>query len=375
MKLNPFSYLSGEYLFRIGFGTSKIGSFNNFDRRQVQSRLNLLHELTNIGKIIIDTAPLYGAGFAESELGKFIPPFREKLFVATKYYPGDSDSALDLIKSVEASLQRLRITEIDLLQLHWPNSLANLEEILQGLKILKSSGKIRNFVISNYSAEESKEFIELYKEFPIISNQVEINLINIKSVDQFFYPNAPKVLSFGNLMQGRIALKRTHHEIIEDLANQYKLTKAGIVVLLILSRNQELFSIMKISNKLHLEEILQIFQTDYDKSELDNLTFSINDTLKVEYLDPQLITLIGDGTRNPYLTENDARLNKLELIPSPLSLSLRIARSKLILPITVKQISKKSYIIDSNDPFDQIKKYWAWIFANPNDKIPVFIVD
>jgi hypothetical protein len=68
-------------------------------------------------------------------------------------------------------------------------------------------------------------------------------------------------------------------------------------------------------------------------------------------------------------------MNELELIPSPLSLSLRIARSKLILPITVKQIGKKSYIIDTNDPFGQIKKYWAWRFAYPEDKIPVFIVE
>ena len=122
MKLSPYSYLSEESLFRIGFGTSKLGSFNNYDRRKIQNRLNLISELTNIGKIIIDTSPLYGAGFAEAELGKFIPPFREKLFVCTKYYPRDSDTSLDLINSVEASLKRLKITEIDLLQLHYPNS-------------------------------------------------------------------------------------------------------------------------------------------------------------------------------------------------------------------------------------------------------------
>lgn len=375
MKLSPYSYLAEESLFRIGFGTSKFGSFNNSNRRKVQSRLNLIPELTNIGKIIIDTAPLYGGGFVEDTLGKFIPPFRDKLFVCTKYYPRDSDTSLDLINSVDASLKRLRITEIDLLQLHYPNPLANLGKILLGLVILRSSGKIKNFGISNYSAEESKEFMQLHKQFPIISNQVEINLTNNISIDQFFFPNAPKVLSYGNLMQGRLALKKTHHQLIENLANKYKLTKAGIIMLLILYRHQELFSIIKISNKLHLEEILQIFQTDFDKSELDNLMFSINEHTEVEYLDPRLITLIGDGTRAPYLTESDARMNKLGLIPSPLSLSLRIARSKLILPITVKQIGEKSYIIDSNDPFDQVKKYWAWRFAYPRDKIPVFIVD
>jgi hypothetical protein len=44
-------------------------------------------------------------------------------------------------------------------------------------------------------------------------------------------------------------------------------------------------------------------------------------------------------------------------------------------PLKVRELSDGTYEIDGADPFDQVKKYWAYRIAKPLENIPITIVE
>ena len=75
----------------------------------------------DLGINYFDTAPSYGDGKSETNLGKVLSELEPKIVIASKV--GLSLDQLDNIpdeveKSVEASLVRLQLDHVDILQLH-----------------------------------------------------------------------------------------------------------------------------------------------------------------------------------------------------------------------------------------------------------------
>ena len=83
------------------------------------------------GALFIDTAESYGR---EDMVREAVDGRRDRVFIATKVSPQNFRSQ-DLRKSVDASLLRLGIDAIDLLQLHAPNSSSiPIEETMGAMK-------------------------------------------------------------------------------------------------------------------------------------------------------------------------------------------------------------------------------------------------
>ena len=65
-----------------------------------------------------------------------------------------------------------------MLLLHRPSPLMNPEEIVAAFGILRSSGKVRDFGVSNFT---TSQFDLISKYFPqLVTNQVEISLTETK---------------------------------------------------------------------------------------------------------------------------------------------------------------------------------------------------
>src|SRR5215472_15507780 len=64
---------------RLGFGTSRLHHLFKNDRQR------LLSAAADLGFKHFDTAPAYGDGVCEAELGKFIRGQRERFVIVTKY--------------------------------------------------------------------------------------------------------------------------------------------------------------------------------------------------------------------------------------------------------------------------------------------------
>ncbi|MCA9681403.1 MAG: aldo/keto reductase [Myxococcales bacterium] len=110
-----------------------------------------------------DTAPLYGHGHADELLVKALGKRRHELVIATKVgvrwrgLDGHAYSELSpdhIVEDCEASLRRLRLETIPLLQVHWPCERGTaLEATLEALLALQAGGKIRHFGLCNYGSK------------------------------------------------------------------------------------------------------------------------------------------------------------------------------------------------------------------------------
>jgi aryl-alcohol dehydrogenase-like predicted oxidoreductase len=134
-------------------GFAQVGSTDvDQARRQVDMCLDA-------GINLIDTADVYSGGLAEDILGEVLRGRRDDVLVATKVRMtmgrGPNDAGLSrhhVITGCEASLRRLGTDHIDLYQVHEWDGQTPLEETLEALGLLVSSGKVRYVGASNYAS-------------------------------------------------------------------------------------------------------------------------------------------------------------------------------------------------------------------------------
>jgi aryl-alcohol dehydrogenase-like predicted oxidoreductase len=110
------------------------------------------------GVNLIDTADVYSEGRSEEILGATLAGRRDDVLVATKVRMPMGDDPNDaglsrhhIVRSVEASLRRLRTDWIDLYQAHEWDGQTPLEETLAAFDALVDSGKVRYVGCSNHT--------------------------------------------------------------------------------------------------------------------------------------------------------------------------------------------------------------------------------
>jgi aryl-alcohol dehydrogenase-like predicted oxidoreductase len=152
------------------------------------------------GGNFIDTANAYTNGTAEQMVGEFAASRREELVIATKYSmptrPGDpnagGNSRKSMVRSVEASLTRLRTDYIDLLYLHIWDGATPVEEVLRGMDDLVCAGKVLYLGISDIPAwqvSRMQAIAELRGWAPLVALQIPYNLVE-RTVERDLIPMA-----------------------------------------------------------------------------------------------------------------------------------------------------------------------------------------
>jgi diketogulonate reductase-like aldo/keto reductase len=132
----------------------------------------LLRTGVELGAAFIDTAESYGT---EAAIGEALAGLRGRVFVATKVSAANFRAA-DLKRSADASLQRLGIDTIDLLQLHQPHPEIPIAETMGALEDLVAAGKVRFLGVSNFSVAQLRQAQQALAKNVIVSNQVRYNL-------------------------------------------------------------------------------------------------------------------------------------------------------------------------------------------------------
>ncbi|MEM0995848.1 MAG: aldo/keto reductase [Bacteroidota bacterium] len=102
------------------------------------------------GGNFIDTANRYTEGTSERWLGDFLAADRDHFVLATKYTLYDrlndpnfnGNHRLNMMRSVEASLKRLKTDHLDVLYLHAWDGMSPIEEVLRGIDDLVRQGKV-----------------------------------------------------------------------------------------------------------------------------------------------------------------------------------------------------------------------------------------
>ena len=168
MTYKEFKALNNERLSSVGFGCWAIGG--TWNNTEDQKSIETIKKAVELGVNFFDVAPIYGMGHSEKILGKALKDYdRTSLFIATKCgliwdenkVVTKSISRESLYRELNASLERLQTSYIDLYQIHWPFVGMELEEGMATLMEMKEKGLIRYIGLSNFSLEDTKKCMEL----------------------------------------------------------------------------------------------------------------------------------------------------------------------------------------------------------------------
>jgi diketogulonate reductase-like aldo/keto reductase len=123
---------------------------------------------------LVDTAEMYGDGGAEEVVGEAIAGRRDQVFLVSKVYPHNATRA-GTVAACERSLRRLGVDVIDLYLLHWRGG-APLAETVSAFQTLQRAGKIRDYGVSNFDADDMRELSAVPGGEAVATDQVLYNL-------------------------------------------------------------------------------------------------------------------------------------------------------------------------------------------------------
>lgn len=176
LRISPFALGGMTFGEQWGFGTS------------VEESKRVISAYLDAGGNFIDTADKYTDGESERILGASLGERRSRVLLATKYGlitdPADPNSLgnhrRNLVRSVEASLERLNTTWIDLLWIHVWYFENRLEDTIRAINDLIATGKVLSWGISDSPAwlcARAETLADLRGWIRPIAIQVEYSLI------------------------------------------------------------------------------------------------------------------------------------------------------------------------------------------------------
>jgi aryl-alcohol dehydrogenase-like predicted oxidoreductase len=175
----------------LSYGTGTFGGGDEFFKAwgasDVAEATRLVDVCLDAGVNLFDTADVYSNGLSETILGKAIAKRRSQVLVSTKATfkmgngPNDlGSSRYHLIRACEDSLKRLGTDYIDIYHLHGFDALTPIEETLNTLNTLVTSGKVRYIACSNFSGwhlMKSLDVADRYGWPRYVGHQVYYSLI------------------------------------------------------------------------------------------------------------------------------------------------------------------------------------------------------
>ncbi|EKO3410346.1 aldo/keto reductase family oxidoreductase [Vibrio fluvialis] len=209
-----------------------------------QERLTFLKQHLELGITTVDHADIYGNYECEQLFGEALalePSLREQLQIVTKCdiklcsakFPERKinhydTSAAHIYQSVNNSLERLRVNEIDVLLIHRPDVLMDADEVAEAFTELHKVGKVKHFGVSNFSPAQF-ELLQSRLGKPLVTNQVEINPLNFDvahdgTLDQMQMlrtrPMAWSCLGGGAIFNGEYEQAQRVRAVLEELREE-----------------------------------------------------------------------------------------------------------------------------------------------------------
>jgi diketogulonate reductase-like aldo/keto reductase len=165
---------TGEEIPAIGLGTWQVFDAGSDAAARAPLR-EVLAAFAKAGGKMIDSSPMYGS--AESVAGDLVAELglRDRLFVATKVWTRGRE---DGIKQMETSFKRLKVKQMDLMQVH------NLMDAGIHAKTLldwKAKGRIRYIGITHYTSSAYAEVEKTLKAGPYDFLQINYSLAERES--------------------------------------------------------------------------------------------------------------------------------------------------------------------------------------------------
>ena len=265
----------------IGMGCMRIVELENADA--VKSWVDTALEN---GINFFDHADIYGKGRCEELFGKVLTPsLREKIILQSKcsIRPGIAFdfSKEHILNSVDGILKRLNTEYLDILLLHRQDALMEPEEVADAFRILKESGKVRHFGVSNQTPKQM-ELLSKYCDEPLLINQLQLSIAHCPMINSGINANMYNdsginrdggVLEYCRLKDITIQAWSPFqygmfegvflgnekfaelNKVIDNLAEKYNVTNSAIAVAWILRHPAGIQTIVGTTNKDRIAQI------------------------------------------------------------------------------------------------------------------------
>jgi diketogulonate reductase-like aldo/keto reductase len=220
----------------------------------------LVEQALRLGYRHIDTAQAYEN---EREVGDGLRASgvkRDEIFLTTKIWTTHF-AAKDLERSAKESLARLRLTEIDLLLLHWPSSQVPLAETLGALARVRQAGLARHIGVSNFTVALIEEAVAACPE-PLVCDQVEYHpYLDQTKVKEACARQGMALVAYSPVARGRIK----GDETLSRIGAGFRKTPAQVCLRWLVQQN--VAAIPRTSKLERLSENIEIF--DFELSDED----------------------------------------------------------------------------------------------------------
>lgn len=163
----------------------------------------VVEQALRLGYHHVDTAQAYDN---EREVGDGLRASsvrRDDVFVTTKVWTNHF-APHDLERSVKESLVKLRMPEVDLLLLHWPNPQVPLAETVGALAHARELGLARHIGVSNFTVALIEEAVKTCPG-PLVCNQVEYHpYLDQTKVREACAKNGMALVAYSPVARGKI---------------------------------------------------------------------------------------------------------------------------------------------------------------------------
>ena len=248
----------------LGQGTWKMGEEQNRRTDEVAAlRLGI-----DLGLFLIDTAEMYAGGGAEEIVAEAIAGRRDEIFLVSKVLPSNG-SRTGTMRACEQSLTRLKTDRMELYLLHWRGGVP-LAETVAAFETLKAQGKILDWGVSNFDADDMDELASVAGGQSVQTNQVLYNL-DTRGIEHDLLPKSERdgvpVMAYSPVGQGGLTRDRR----LAAIADRHGATPAQIALAFVL-RHPNVVAIPKATGAQHVRDnraALDIALTEADLAELD----------------------------------------------------------------------------------------------------------
>ena len=224
----------------------------------------IVEQALKLGYRHIDTAQVYEN---EREVGDGLRASgirRDELFVTTKVWTTHF-APHDLERSAKESLVRLRMTDVDLLLLHWPNPHVPLVETLGALANARKLGLARHIGVSNFTVALIDEAVKACPE-PLVCDQVEYHpYLDQTKVREASARHGMAVVAYSPVAKGRIKNDRA----LLRIGDRYRKTSAQVCLRWLVQQN--VVAIPRTSKIERLSENIEIFDFELSDDEMQSI--------------------------------------------------------------------------------------------------------
>lgn len=279
---------------------------NPLSKEDQEKADRIIETALTLGITHFDHADIYTYGKAEQVFGNYLKrnkTLREKLFIQSKtgiiLKAGPLQSSIYnlsrnyVFNQVDVILNRLSTEYLDALLIHRPDPLTSMEELARTIRLLKESGKVKSFGVSNMSVSQIQS-LQSSLDFPLFSNQIELSLDHSMLLDLGVWVNREEspidagmgdfiaysaknnmsIQAYSPLAQGKYGKTEKPSEkdkkailLIEELSEKYNSSITGILLAWLWKIPANIQPIIGTTNLNRIKESVEATKVDLSRED------------------------------------------------------------------------------------------------------------